>query len=186
MRHSLISLLAITLLFLNCKKAKQNPFEISKQHIGLLTDSTQVKDLKTIFEKDSVVKFIGGDEFIGNINTIDIYEKGGKKLLSLTPKQALDSTSTIESIHILDDRYKTATNISMLSTFKDITSQYKVSKINNLINSVVIKVNELNASFAIDKEELPANIRYDMNLKIEAIHIPDDAKLKYFFIHWNN
>lgn len=186
MRYSFISLLALTFLFLNCTKAEQNPFEISKQHIGLLTDSTQVKDLETIFSKDSIVQFISGDEFTGSRNNIDIYEKSGKKLLSLTPKQALDSTSIIENVHILDPRYKTEKNLSILSTFKDISSNYKVSKISNLINSVVIKVNELNASFAIDKEELPANIRFDMNLKIEAIHIPDNAKLKYFFIHWNN
>jgi len=186
MRYSILGLLVVTLFLFNCnKKEKQNPFEISKQHIGLLTDSTQVKDLKTIFSNDSIVKFISGDEFTGSKNNIDIFEKGGKKLLSLTPKESLDSISIIESIHIIDPRYKTAKNISTLSTFKDITNNYKVSKISNLINSVVIIVNELNASFAIDKKELPANIRFDMNLKIEAIHIPDDAKLKYFFINWN-
>lgn len=186
MRYSFLGLIALSLIFFNCNEKEQNPFEIEKQHIGLLTDSTQVKDLKTIFGNDSIVKFISGDEFTGSRNNIDIYEKGGKKLLSLTPKQSLDSTSVIESIQIIDSRYKTAKNISTLSTFKDIADNYKISKINNLINSVVISVNELNASFAIDKKELPANLRFDMNLNIEAIHIPDAAKLKYFFINWNH
>ncbi|MFI1745400.1 hypothetical protein [Thalassobellus sediminis] len=184
MRHSFLGFLAITLLLASCNQ-EQNPFEISKQHIGSLTDSTQIKDLKTIFSNDSIVKFISGDEFTGNRNNIDIFEKGGKKLLILTPKQTLDSTSVIENIQVIDPRYKTSKNISTLSTFKDISSAYKISKISNLINSVLVTVNELNASFVIDKKELPANLRFDMNLKVEAMHIPDDAKIKYFFLNWN-
>lgn len=184
MHKSFLGLLALTLLFSSCKK-EQNPFEIGKQHIGLLTDSTQVKDLKTIFINDSIVKFISGDEFTGNRNNIEIFEKGGKKLLSLTPKQALDTTSVIESIQIIDPRYKTPKNISTLSTFKDITEAYKISKINNLINSVLINVNEVNATFTIAKKELPANLRFDMDLNIETTHIPDNAKLKYFFVNWS-
>lgn len=186
MRHSFLGLIVLTVFFISCKKKEQNPFEIGKQHIGFLTDSTQVKDLKTIFTNDSIVTFISGDEFTGSRNNIEIFENGGKKLLTLTPKQALDSTSVIESIQIIDSRYTTFKNISTLSTFKDISSAYKISKINNLINSVLINVNELNASFAIDKKELPANIRFDMNLKIEETHIPDNAKIKYFFINWNH
>ena len=56
----------------------------------------------------------------------------------------------------------------------------------NLINSVVVAVDDINASFTIDKKELPANLRFDMNLKFEATHIPDEAKIKYFFVSWDN
>jgi len=176
-------ILFTALLFASCEKP-QDPFAIQKQNIGLLTDSTQVRDLEAIFANDSIVKFIGGDEFTGNINTIDIYQKTGEKLLELTPSQALDSTAVISTIRILDSRYKTNANISTLSTFKDITDNYTVSKIDNLINSVVVSVNELNAAFTIDKKELPANARFDMNLRIEETIIPDKAKIKHFMIHW--
>ena len=71
------------------------------------------------------------------------------------------------------------------NTFKDIQDNYKISRIDNLINSVVVTVNEINATFTIDKKELPANLGFDMKLKIEATHIPDGAKIKYFFINWN-
>ena len=123
-----LSLIILCLFLSSCNK-EQNPFEIGKQHIGFLTDSTQVKDLKTIYSNDSIVKFISGDEFIGSKNNISIFEKGGKKLLILTPNQALDSTSVIESIQIIDPRYKTAKNISTQSTFKELSSAYKISKI---------------------------------------------------------
>lgn len=185
MRNSILGILAVTLLISSCNK-KQNPFEIGKQHIGLLTDSTQVKDLKNIYSNDSIVKHISGDEFTGNINNIEIFEKGGKQLLTLTPKRALDSTATIGSVRIIDDRYNTTSAINTVSTFKDINDNYKISRISNLINSVVIAVNEINANFTIDKKELPANLRFDMDLKFEPTHIPDNAKIKYFFIDWNN
>jgi hypothetical protein len=180
----ILSIIIILLVFTSCKK-EQDPFQISKQHIGLLTDSTQVKDLETIFSNDSIIKFISGDEFTGNINDIIVFEKGGKKLLSLSPRQSLDSTSVIQSIQIFDSRYKTDKNLTTLSTFKDIVANYKISRIDNLINSIVISVNEINAAFTIDKKELPANLRFDMNLIIEATHIPDNAKVKYFFLNWS-
>ncbi len=184
MKKPLIPLLLLSFLVLSCNK-EQDPFEISKQHIGLLTDSTQVKDLKLVFPNDSIVKRIGGDEFISNRSNIEILDKTGKKLLELEPAEALDSTSVIQSVQIIDERYKTDKNISTISTFKEISDNYKISRIDNLINSIVVSVNSINASFAIDKKELPSNLRLDMDLKIEAIQIPDNAKIKYFFINWH-
>ncbi|MFD1614770.1 hypothetical protein [Gelatiniphilus marinus] len=184
MNKPIFSLIILTLFLTSCKK-EQDPFQIGKHHIGLLTDSTQVKDLEQVFSKDSIVKFISGDEFTGNVNDIKIFEKGGKKLLSLTPKRALDSTSVIESVQIFDARYKTDKNITTLSTFKDIANNYKITRIDNLINAIVVSVNDINAAFTIDKKELPANLRFDMDLNIEATHIPDHAKVKYFFLNWS-
>ena len=184
MRNLIFSLVLITICLASCK-SEPNPFEIGKQHVGLLTDSTQVKDLNQVFVNDSISKFVSGDEFSGNINTIEIFEKNGKQLLVLTPREVLDSTSVLESVQIIDSRYKTYKGISTLSTFKDISEAYKISRIDNLINSIVVFVNEINAAFTIDKKELPASLRFDMNLTIEATHIPDNAKVKYFFLNWN-
>ncbi|TBM98857.1 hypothetical protein EYD45_16130 [Hyunsoonleella flava] len=184
--HRLLKYSVFTLLccFMACNN-ERDPFEISKQHVGLLTDSTQVKDLKLVFPNDSIVKRIGGDEFTGNKNNIEILDKIGKQLLLLEPSEALDSTSVFETVQIIDERYKTDKNITVLSTFKDITDNYKISRIDNLINSIVVTVKSINASFTIDKKELPSNLRIDMDLQIEATHIPDNAKIKYFFINWH-
>ena len=177
--------LICTLLLTSCtKEATINPFLIEKHHIGLLTDSTYVKELDLIFSKDSVVKHIAGDEFAGSVNKIEIFEKGGRKLLDLSPREALDSASLISSVRIIDDRYKTEKNISILSTFKELNDAYKISKIDNLIDAIVISVNELNASFTIDKKELPASMRFDMSITIDPIQIPEKAKIKYFMLHW--
>jgi hypothetical protein len=185
MKNTLIVVLICTVLLTSCAKERApNPFLIEKNHIGLLNDSTQVKDLETVFSKDSVVRYIAGDEFAGSINTIEIFEKGGKKLLDVSPREALDSTSIISSVRIIDERYTTEKNISTLSTFKDLKAAYKISKIDNLIDAIMISVNEINASFTIDKKELPASLRFDMDMTIDAIQIPEKAKIKYFMVHW--
>ncbi len=184
MRKSIYFFIAIPLLIIGCKN-EPDPFLIGKQHVGLLTDSTQVKDLELAFPNDSVVKFSDGDEFTGNSNQIEIFEKGGKKLLILDLDQTQDSTAVIETVQVMDSRYRTDKNISTLSTFKDINDNYKISRISNLISSIVVFVDEINASFTIDKKELPANLRFDMELKIEKIQIPDKAKIKYFFVYWD-
>lgn len=182
MKNSFFCLIFLSFLFTGCKQ-EQNPFQISKHHVGLLTDSTQVKDLKIIYAKDSIVKS-DDNGFSGYNNDIEIFEKGGNKLLSLSPRNPTDSTSYIQSIRVFDSRYKTDKNVTINSTFKDITKNYKITRIDNLINSVVISVNDINASFTIDKKELPANMRFDRSLKIEETHIPDDAKIKFYFITW--
>ncbi|MEJ2113178.1 MAG: hypothetical protein P8X62_05610 [Flavobacteriaceae bacterium] len=184
MKNYSIKIILLLVIVISCKK-EQNPFQVAKQNIGLLTDSTQVKDLETVYLNDSVVSYKGEGEFAGDINNIEIYSKEGKRMLVLSPNKIQDSTSVISTVNILDSSYKTDKNISILSTFKDIQDNYKISRIDNLINSVVVTVNDINATFTIDKKELPANLRFDMKLKIEATHIPDEAKIKYFFINWN-
>lgn len=184
MHKSLIYIALFSLLVTSCGK-DQDPFLIQKRNIGNLTDSTQVKDLKIVFEKDSVVNYIGSNEFTRNINTVDVYDKDGTALLSMSPAKRADSTAVFRSVRILDPRYKTEKGISTSSTFKDIQNAYEISKIDNLINSIVVSVNDINAAFTIDKKELPANLRFDRNLSIEASQIPDNAKIKYFFIYWN-
>lgn len=184
MKKYIFCLVTLTILVFSCKK-EQDPFLIGKQNIGLLTDSTQVKDLELAFPNDSIVNFKTDGEFTNDTNEIEIFEKDGKKLLVLETSQPMDSTSVIKSVQIMDSRYKTSKNISILSTFKDINDNYKISKITNLINSVVVFVNDINASFTIDKKELPAELRFDMNLTIDKIQIPEKAKIKYFFVYWD-
>ena len=183
MKNTIFTLCLLSIVFTSCKK-EVNPFLISKNNIGLLTDSTQVKDIQTIYINDSVVKRIGGDEFTGSINDIEIYDKTGKQLLILSPNQALDSTATINIIKVVDQRYKTDKGLNTASTFGDIKNNYTISSIQNTLRNVVVFVNEINGFFTIDKMELPAELRMDINKKIEAIQIPNTAKIKHFMIGW--
>lgn len=184
MNKSILFILIITLLLSSCEK-EEDPFLIQKNSIGFLSDTTQVIDLKMAFPNDSIMNYKGDEIIKIPMNLIEVYETGGNLLLTLTPSKIADSSATITNIRINDSRYKTEKGISTLSRFKDIQDSYKISKIDNLINSIVISVNEINAQFAIDKTELPANLRYNMDFKIEASQIPDNARIKYFFINWD-
>jgi hypothetical protein len=183
MKKNILLLAIIVSFFSSCKK-EIDSFLISKHNIGHLTDSTQVKELESVFINDSIVVFVSGDEFTGNVNDIQIYEKGGMPLLVLSPSQSLDSTATIRTVQVVDPRFKTVKGLSPSSTFKDINTNYKISNIQNSLRNIIISVNEINAYFTIDKKELPANMRFDMNLKIEAIQITEEAKIKGFYLYW--
>src|SRR5690554_8156065 len=148
MKKSILSLALVGLVLMGCKN-EQDPFQISKQHIGLLTDSTKVKDLKAVFVNDSVVERLLDNEFTFNRTDIDVFDKSGNKLLTLTPKTVQDSTSTIETIKVLDSRFKTEKGISTNSTFGDIETHYKISSIQNTLKNIVVFVNDINAFFTI-------------------------------------
>ena len=184
MKFKLIAAIGLVCLIFSCNTDKNpDPFKIQNQNIGLLNDSTQVKDLKHIFEMDSIANFQGIESLSNTINTIEIFDKNAKPLLVLTPRVAKDSTSTIGSVRIIDPRYTTEQGISSTSTFKDIKKAYEIKKITNLINSVLISVKKSNVTFTIDKKELPASARF-VDMEIDPIQIPDAAKIKYFIVHW--
>ncbi|GGX21335.1 hypothetical protein [Aquimarina muelleri] len=179
--------LFVSLFIVSCQKEKQqNPFEITKNRIGLLTNEIKIKQLDSIFAKDSVVRIATNDKYLNNKNEIEVFEKGGAKLLILEPNNEGDSTSTIENIQIIDPRYKTASGLSSNSTFKDIKDHYEISKINNTLSTAVIFIDSIQAYFTIDKKELSKDFEFTTDKKIKVEDIPDSAKIKNFWIHWNS
>ncbi len=166
--------LGLFLVLTQCAE-KDISFLITENAVGHLSKSTEVDDLETIFAQDSIVM----DTTKGK--KIKIHEKGGKHLLTLTPKT--DSTATVENVRVFDSRYKTDKGISLASTFGEIQKKYPIKKVVTTINSIVIFPKESNLYFTIDKTELPSNLRYN-NTNIEAVQIPDNAKIKYLMLGW--
>ncbi|MGI9550628.1 MAG: hypothetical protein ACR2MT_05470, partial [Aurantibacter sp.] len=175
--------LMAVVLSTNCKKEKDTTFLIAQDSIGKLNRSSLARDIEIIFDKDSIVKDTVALKFGNGAQKIKIYEKGGKHLLTLTP--TADSIPSIENIRIEDARYKTEKGIGLLSTFKDIKDKYTIRKVITSTNNVVVFVRESDAYFTIDKQELPSSLRYASSVNIEAVQIPDKAKLKYFMVGWN-
>ncbi|GAA4274289.1 hypothetical protein U6A24_15040 [Aquimarina gracilis] len=186
MNIRLFSLLILAMLILSCQKEeKQDPFEISNNRIGLLTNEITVKQLDSIFATDSIVKRIARGQSLRNVNEIEIFEKGGSKLLVLEARQKSAPSATIQNIQIIDPRYKTGLGVSSSSNFKDIKDNYSISKINNTLSTAVIFVDSIQAYFTIDKKELPQKFQFNTDTKIEISDIPDTAKIKHFWIHWD-
>jgi len=186
MRNVLKPLLVVlvAILFVQCGKGK---FEVAKGKVGAITAETTVKDLDKIFEKDSIVKILSegvkGSNYFQDDDEYIIYEKGGKHLLTIVPKEQLDDTSTLKSIEIFDNRYKTETGITTNSNYGQINANVKVSKVELSIMSATLFVDTLNATFAIDKEELGLK-GFNMK-KVTLDQIPDLAKTKSFVIWFN-
>ncbi len=179
-----ISILLITIIFIIGCNRDSDPFLIDNTRVGQLTREIRINQLDSIFPNDSIVRNISGNEFLNSTNNIEIYDKDGSPLLILEPVQQFDTTSTIGYIQILDPRYETLKGLNINSTFGDVVEQYKISRIENTLNSAVIFIDELNLYLTIDKRELPSSLRYDTDTRISASQIPDNAKIKYFMISW--
>lgn len=179
----IVIIIGLTLCFIQCKKEKNTSFLITENSIGKLNKNSLVRDLEVIYEQDSIVKDTTR-LLLGYIaKKIKVFEKGGNHLLTLTPSS--DSIPTIENIRVYDSRFQTKKGIGINSTFKDIEEKYTINKILTSLNNIVIILKNTDVYFTIDKKELPPAIRYNSNLTIEAVQIPDTAKIKYMMIGWD-
>jgi len=176
---------AFSLLIVSCSNSSK--FKIEKRKIGELTTQTKIKDLSTIFKKDSIVRNLSegaqGDNYFQEDDEYFVYEKGGKLLLTIMPKEQLDSTSTIKSVEIHDERFKTETGININSSFSDINSSNNINRVESTFSSATLFIDDLNATIAIDKEEL--GLKEFSTQKVTLEQIPDLAKMKSFIIWFN-
>ena len=183
MLKKIIAIVSMTLLFIQCKE-EINPFLISNDSVGTLTRGMTIKEIDSTFAKDSIVKLYAQNEELPTQGEVEIYEKNGTKLVSISPVTNNDPDALISNFQFFDPRYKTDKGLNLSSTFKDIKANYKISNIETTISTVVIFLEDNDLFINIDKNELPENFRYNPNLVIDITNIPDEAKIKYFMLSW--
>jgi len=183
MLKKIIATVSVTLLFIQCKE-EINPFLISNDSVGTLTRGMTIKEIDSTFAKDSIVKLYAQNEELPTQGEVEIYEKNGTKLVSISPVTNNDPDALISNFQFFDPRYKTDKGLNLSSTFKDIKANYKISNIETTISTVVIFLEDNDLFINIDKNELPENFRYNPNLVIDITNIPDEAKIKYFMLSW--
>ena len=175
----------MSLLFMQCSDA--NKFVISKGKVGNLSSETTMLDLKNIFPNDSIVKNLSegtlGNNFFQDDDEYLIFEKGGNHLLTIIPKEQLDSTATIRSIQVFDERYETKSGISLKSTFEDIHLNYVISKVETSLSSATLFIDDLNVTITLDKEDL--GLKAFSTQKINLEQIPGLASVKSFIVWFN-
>ena len=184
MKKTLLLGIISTLLFIQCTEEK-DPYLIQNGQIGHLTKQIQMKQVDSIFALDSIVPLSTIENTLGTQGEVEVFEKGGKKLLLLSPQNESDPNSVITNIQIFDERFKTDKGLNLNSTFADVKENYEVIGIQNAINSVVVFLKDSDIYITIDKKELPANLRYNYSAKVEVTQIPDAAKFKYFMLGWD-
>ena len=185
MKKTLLIVGIVSLAFVQCKK-ESDPFLIKNGSIGNLNKEIKIKQIDSIFATDSIVKTNSSPNALETQGEVEIYEKGGKQLLLLSPDNESDPNSTITNIQVFDSRYKTEKGLTAASTWKDVKANYTIDNIETTINAVVIFLKETDVYLTIDKKSLPEELRNDMDLKVEASQIPDDAAFKYFMIGWES
>lgn len=183
MLKKIIAIISVTLLFIECKE-EINPFLISNDSVGALTRGMTIKEIDSIFAQDSIVKLYAQNEELPTQGEVEIYEKNGTKLISISPATNNDPDALISNFQFFDPRYKTDKGLNLSSTFKDIKANYKILNIETTISTVVIFLEDNDLFINIDKNELPENFRYNPNLVIDITNIPDEAKIKYFMLSW--
>lgn len=180
-------LILLSLLFIQC--SNESSYIIEKGKVGMLSTNTEIKDLKSIFVKDSIISLISMVEeedetsFFNDNDEYEIFTKTGNKLLAIVPVGQKDSTSKLKSIQIFNPKYKTKKGISLQSTFKDIKNNYKINKVETTLTSATLYIDELNATIAIDKEDLGFS-KFSRE-EVTLDQIPDVSKIKYFTIWFN-
>ena len=124
--------------------------------MGYLNSTTLINELPDIFKNDSIVSNLSegalGDNYFQDDDEYLIYSKNGKHLLTIVPKEQLDSTSTIKSIQIFDDRFQTTTGLNIRTSFSDLRANNTIDKIESSFYSATLFIDELNATIAIDKD----------------------------------
>ncbi len=179
-----ILLIAISsFALLQCSK-KEDHFLIQKDQIGILKRDFNIKQIDSVFANDSVVKHTFADGHTSRNTDVEIYEKGGAHLLSLTPSSTNDELAKITIVTIRDDRFKTAKNISSKSTFKDFKDNYEVSKIDRILNNINVEFKNQDFYITISVDQLPSQYKFDYTTTIEVASIPDNAKIKNLRLDW--
>jgi hypothetical protein len=185
MRKNVLFIFAMALLIIGCSDSAK--YNIKKGKVGHLTPKTTIHDLQDIFKNDSIVSNLSegstGDFRLQDDDEYLIYEKGGAHLLTIVPKEQLDSTSTIKSIQIFDKRFKTDSGLNVTSTFSEINASNNIDKVESTFSSATLFIDELNATISIDKEEL--GLKAFSSQQVRKEQIPDLAKMKSFTIWFN-
>ena len=183
MKKIFIFLLILTISA--CSK-KEEKFVISNKQVGKITDSTRVKDLKTLFKNDSIVKKTEGEGAFEPYDEYVIYDKKQKTpLLTVIPVKPKDEDSKIRQVEILDNRYQTIHGIHLHTNFGELRKSHKIGKIEKTFRYIVVYVDDLNATVDIEQTELPLNAQHNRSIKIDETIIPNQAKIKHFIVFIN-
>ena len=182
---SLVAMVFGAMLFVGCGK-DNDPFLIKDGSIGNLTSEIKMKQLDSIFARDSIVKINSSPNALETQGEVEIYEKGGQKLLLLSPEDETDPNATITDILVFDSRYKTEKGLDRTSLFKDFKENYTIGNTQRILNGVLVFLTDSDVYLTIDQQYLKEEVRYNPDLPITTEHILDSAPVKYFRIGWES
>ncbi len=107
--------------FLEKKEVSSLPIQITEEFIQEF-----VYDISKKISPRSQARIISG---LRSFFEYLIFEKGGKHMLTIIPKEQLDSISTIKSVEIHDARFNSETSLNINSNFSEINVNNKINRV---------------------------------------------------------
>ncbi|GEM_PF-3029505 len=169
-------------LFLSC--STENPYLIEKNRVGLLTNEILISEIEGLLENHEVkglntnntkAKYIPGD--------VELFDEEGELILLIEPTSKNDDAK-IKSIKVLSEKFATKQGLNTASTFEVIEKNYTISSIQSTITEIIVSIEELDAFVTIKKTQLPSELQFEMEEEVKATQIPSEAKLKGFWINF--
>lgn len=166
--------------------SNKDNFSISKNKVGLVNSKTTVLEIDKIFKNDSIVKHLseGILGYQGRYSQDDdyylIYSKEGTHLLTLVPKEPLDSLSTIRYAEIHDGIFTTEAGAGLNSTFEEINLAEQITKIEATFTKVILYLDLLNATMTLNKSDLGITTIQTNDVQLEQI--PNLVKPQSFVV----
>ena len=181
-----LSILVFLILLTSCEKDQKNI--IARNQLGDLNNTTKIFEIKSLLKLDSIVNINArnayGRKISSTIEEVEVYDTSGRKVLTIKPGSALDSVSPIKNIRIFSEKYKTKDDIALGSTFAELKKYHDIGKIQSSLKSVIITLKDINAFVSFDREDLPGDVRFDLDADIRPTMIPDDAKINRFWLNF--
>ncbi len=159
-------------------------FHISENRVGIFSKGMTISDVYNVIPKEQIKKKVGyGEHVYDTYDDYEIYDSDGKKILTLTPKQNGNTNSKINSISILDNRFKTTEGIGLTSTFGSLKQFYSIDNISPDLEDIFLDVESINAYFIINKTELQEGW-WKHGQGIDKSKIPNTAKFDGMGVSW--
>jgi hypothetical protein len=181
MKYAIPAILLFAITLYTCGSGESDPFFIGPDQVGKLQRTSRISELDSIYAADSLVRDSSMIS-IGLNNSIQVFEKGGKLLLTLSP--ASDTLNRIGNVRVHDVRFKTDKGISTESTFSEISSKYEIQKIITAMKNLVVLLKGTDVYVTISREDLPSDLRFTSD-PIEAVQIPDNTPIRYLMVAWD-
>ncbi|MFM1877597.1 MAG: hypothetical protein RLZZ241_463 [Bacteroidota bacterium] len=180
MNYSRFATLLLIFIVASCNSSS-DPYGIAPNRVGKLQRTTRLNQLDSIYALDSLVR----DSSLismGLNSSIQVFEKGGKLLLTLSP--ASDTLNRIGNIRIQDPRFTTEKGISIESTFGEVASKYEIQKVITSFKNLVLILKDTDVYVTISREDLPGDLRFS-SAAIEAVQIPETTPIRYLMVAWD-
>lgn len=153
--------------------------------VGLITKDMSIREIIELLPEKQIEKVIGKGEFEGDeYDDYKIFDYKGNHLLTITPKKNADLASKIQTVQIIDPRFKNKEGIGLSSTHAELKVAMLVIDYLPNTDAIQVHLKGTGAQFSIAKSSLEEGWWDDTKKKIDPSKIPDAAKISGFVLRW--